>query len=349
MSRSNMPGLYKRNGGSWQYDILVEGHRYQGSTKTPDLKTATLFLIQLRLDIARGALGIKETKKSILLDEIYQEFLAYKVASASSSYLSSVAVHWRIWLEPRLGNTPIDKIKGAQVDALRNNLLEAGRSRIYTNNVLVTLRTLLNFAKKREKVFRPPMIELLRIQRKPRPTVPAKRFTEFLKAVDHCSKNFHVGIMVRVMIGLGCRSSEVLGMRWEWLNQEERTYTVGRAKGKEARILPIPLWLWEALLAMPKNKLSEWVFPTKNGKPHCPQFLQKPLKAASESIGLGNVTQHRLRATFASLHAQAGTPITEIQGMLGHKDIKTTMIYVETSLEAKRKAQDTLSEKLGLG
>jgi len=57
----------------------------------------------------------------------------------------------------------------------------------------------------------------------------------------------------------------------------------------------------------------------------------------------------RLRATFASLHAEAGTPLPEIQGMLGHKNIATTMIYVETSLDAKRKSQDALSLKLGLG
>lgn len=46
---------------------------------------------------------------------------------------------------------------------------------------------------------------------------------------------------------------------------------------------------------------------------------------------------------------QAGTPITEIQSMLGHKCITTTMIYIETGQEAKRKAQDALSERLGLG
>lgn len=34
--------------------------------------------------------------------------------------------------------------------------------------------------------------------------------------------------------------------------------------------------------------------------------------------------------------------------MLGHRNIATTMIYFETSLEAKRKAQDTLSKALGL-
>jgi integrase len=34
--------------------------------------------------------------------------------------------------------------------------------------------------------------------------------------------------------------------------------------------------------------------------------------------------------------------------MLGHKNIQTTMIYVETSLDAKRRAQDSLSKQLGL-
>lgn len=43
------------------------------------------------------------------------------------------------------------------------------------------------------------------------------------------------------------------------------------------------------------------------------------------------------------------TPVAEIQGMLGHKQIQTTMIYVEQSLDAKRRAQDALSQKLGLG
>jgi site-specific recombinase XerC len=45
----------------------------------------------------------------------------------------------------------------------------------------------------------------------------------------------------------------------------------------------------------------------------------------------------------------ASAPLAEIQGVLGHKNIATTMIHVETSLDAKRKAQDTLSQKPGLG
>ena len=139
MALSKIPGLTKRGGSIWHYDVLVDGVRYQGSTRTSDLKTATLFVSQLRLDIARGRLALKDTRKPLLLEEVHQEFLAHKTASASPLYIASITAHWRIWLGPRLGKTPIDKIQAPQVDQLRNALQEAGRSPVFTNNVLVTL------------------------------------------------------------------------------------------------------------------------------------------------------------------------------------------------------------------
>jgi integrase len=277
MAHANTPGLTKRNGSIWHYDILVDGRRYQGTTGTTDLKIASLHLNQVRLDIARGTLALKDTRKTLNMKDVFQEFLTAKVSSASPLYITSLKAHWRIWLEPRLGNTAIDKVDASQVDQLRNGLLEAGRSPVYTNNVLVTLRTLLNFAMKRGRLRKAIKVELLRVQRKPRPTVPASRVQEFLKAIDKATRNPQVRVMVRVMLGLGCRSSEVTGMRWEWLNPEQRTYVVGRAKGNEARVLPVPSWLWGMLTNMPKDTLSGLVFPTKEGKPHCPGFLRKPL------------------------------------------------------------------------
>ena len=148
------------------------------------------------------------------------------------------------------------------------------------------------------------------------------------------------------MVGLGLRESEAMGLRWDWFNPEQKTYAVGKAKSRDIRVVPVPDWLWNMIHAMPKT-ISEWVFPAEDGNPHRAQFVKKVLQRVCQELGLGNVTQHQLRATFASLHAEAGTPITEIKELLGHKDISTTMIYVESSLDAKRKAQDVLSQRLG--
>ena len=63
------------------------------------------------------------------------------------------------------------------------------------------------------------------------------------------------------------------------------------------------------------------------------------------SAGLPNIGFVQV---FATNLEQSGAPVTAIQEMLGHKDLKTTCGYLETSMESKRQAQDMLSKQLGL-
>jgi len=343
---SAYPGL-KKIGQFWHFELRVNGHRLHGSTKATDLPTAKKVLEAKRREALEGQYRI--VSRIPTLNELFDQWFNNHRAVFSVKHLVPVECIYRNWLHPRLGTVKIDQIGGNAVDALRSEAITSGRSPRYANNILQVLRLLLNYGVKTGSIKDVPIkIRMARIQKKPRQILPGTRVSEFLSTVDQAAKNPHVPVMLRVMVGLGLRESEVLGMRWEWFDPNQRTYVVGKAKGKEARVLPVPMWLWSAIHAMPKV-ISPWVFPAVDGKPHRSQFCKKALQRVCTKLGLGNVTQHRLRATFASLHAEAGTPIPEIQGMLGHKNIATTMIYVETSLEAKRRAQDALGKRLGLG
>src|SRR4029453_4146186 len=55
--------------------------------------------------------------------------------------------------------------------------------------------------------------------------------------------------------------------------------------------------------------------------------LLKRFKAAARSARLGNVRFHDLRHTFGTRMAAAGVPMRTLQEWMGHRDIKTTMIY----------------------
>jgi site-specific recombinase XerD len=51
---------------------------------------------------------------------------------------------------------------------------------------------------------------------------------------------------------------------------------------------------------------------------------------ACEKAGLTGITPHCLRHTFASWALQAGATLAEVQEALGHSNIATTAIYLQT-------------------
>ncbi len=335
-----------RVGKVYHYCIRINGEQFKGSTRATDRQTAEQVLALKRKEALLGPQAIPEPMPT--LKALVASWLSSYRSTHSKRHIELVENCAKVWLIPEFGERLVDRISTQAVLNLRQKMLEAGRSPATANLMLRNLKLLMSFAIRLGHIEKKPFtVAPLRLQRTPRPTIPAERIAEFFKIIDEMSPNPHVQTMFRVMVGLGLRISEVRFARWEWVDQERRTYTVGKAKGKEARVIPIPDWLW-ARFVKPSKTLSGWMFPSKTGKPHLAAFLLSYLVKASERMEIPNLTQHRLRATFATLHADAGTPIPHIQAMLGHKNITTTMIYVEQSLDAKRHAQDALSLKLGL-
>ena len=163
----------------------------------------------------------------------------------------------------------------------------------------------------------------------------------------------HSATAIRLMLGLGLRETEALNARWEKLDLRRQVYVVTRTKSGRKREVPIPEWLLEHLAEIrPEGAKAGLILVADhdqdgNELPHHKTFTAKPLARIGSKLKLTGLTPHRLRATFATAHFEAGTPLSQIQQMMGHKDPQTTMRYIVQRPKDQAKAQARVAEAMG--
>ena len=143
----------------------------------------------------------------------------------------------------------------------------------------------------------------------------------------------------------GCRRSEILNVKWENIDFQKRTITIGddsfQTKTKKQRFIPMceelysRLWDRSGKGAKITSKPNEIVFAKPNGFSF---HEDTPTKAFKKSCRAANIDEkihfHSLRHSFASYLVQNGSDIYSVQKLLGHSSITTTEIYAQLNIDS---------------
>ncbi|MEX3961040.1 tyrosine-type recombinase/integrase [Paraburkholderia sp. EG286B] len=274
------------------------------------------------------------------------QWLAAHEPIVSAAHIKAIGTVGRLHLYD-LGDVSIAALTTAMIENARLRHLET-HSRSSTNHWLKAIQLVNHWAVRRKLIPKVPWtVKELKVQKRPRTILPISATTAWLAALDEAAGN-HVGvkIAVRLMLGVGLRESETRTARWEWLDWERETYTPGITKGREADPVPLPAWLLDYL--RPMRQGDGLMVVNSRGQACSAAFTRRSIQSANAACDVVGLTPHRLRGTFATQLSEQGVPVQTIKRVMRHKDVRTTMFYLETNLGSVVDAQNRIGQQMGL-
>jgi len=149
------------------------------------------------------------------------------------------------------------------------------------------------------------------------------------------------------LYSLGLRLKEAIELEVGDIDSVRKTVHIRNAKGGKDRVLPLPEVTLRGLRAYyATHKHPRYIFPAlghNSGKdahyatkPVSSSGVQGALRRTIKKLGIRKrVHPHVFRHSYATHLIEANIPILHIQELLGHTDIKSTLVYLHVTTRGK--------------
>jgi len=289
-----------------------------------------------------------------LLDIYMDEYRARGVSEASIAYTESRLGRWGRWLKKRRPRVSIEDIG---VDLITDYIAACAsfRSKATVYGTLSTMRGFGDFLV-RQGLWK---LNPLRWMRGPQ----VSSYSRLPKRIDHAHMeamwreaasrrgdySAHLWVTVlAILYGTGLRRGELERLNVEAFDRSEATLRIdGRKTGRE-RCVPLPdvtLHCLEAYLPQRHNQLEQSgrldesaLLVSRNGKRLSGFAISNGVHAISRRAQVPIHSLHQFRHSCASDLLEAGVHLAEVQRVLGHSVISTTVRYIHIADPQRRAA-----------
>lgn len=340
----------KTESGHYSVDFRYNGRRYILSTKTKNKHVAKRILNDIEARIALGKFDIKDYQNDcILLKDVIVEYISEEKPNKSPRTIINES-RCLTEFQKFIGNRSVSSVSYQDVVTRRNDRLTKVK-RITVNNEHRILHHFFNWCIRHEYIKVNPLSNLpkLTIQDDKRVHMFDEEFKAVLTKIETArlaargtrDKRFmeHFELFIIFLFFTGIRLGEGLALQWSNINFEQGVAYIYQPKVNKSRILPLHPIAIKIL-----QKVGPDLFKGLNGHHVSRKFRYFLLLA-----GLKGFKLHSLRHTFASNLNRLGSSAFDQRDLLGHSDIRTTMIYAKTNITSLQTEVNKIQIDLPIG
>jgi len=255
------------------------------------------------------------------LGEIAQAYFdAKRVEGELSRSMKGWVTNFNNNFLPTLGKIPVSRM--SQQYILRFILDNYKEQSVATRNRYIGyLRTIFNFAVNNEYIEKSPLKMWKPAKETPRKsTLTVKQLAKIKK---HAAPHLKWIIDVAYNLGLRTGVSELLVLRWSWIDWDNKFVRIFATKTQSWRVLPLNDHFLEQLKEYRKKAKTDYVIEY-HGRPI--KNFSRAFRGACDRAGLDDsIISYDIRHLFCTTLLQAGADIGSVSNMMGHSTVKQTV------------------------
>ncbi|MBU2543966.1 tyrosine-type recombinase/integrase [Patescibacteria group bacterium] len=230
-----------------------------------------------------------------------------------------------------LGKKDIAGVTGDELEAFLKKLGNDNYTAKSISRKINSMKTFFRFLKATGVVKLDPAVDIEHPKYDVKPPRILSRL-EYRALRDTCRADTRIYAIVEIFLQTGIRIGELANLTLEDVKDNE--LLIKAQESHAERMVPLNKAAKEALnryLEARGNKegQSNVLFITKTGRPLLIRNIRTAIDRYFRLAGIENAKVNDLRHTFIAHHLMAGTPITTLSKLVGHKRLSTTEKYLE--------------------
>ena len=320
---------YRNEGGRSKRATLG---RHGGLTADAARKQA----MQLKVSVAKGSDPVTEktiARKAPTVSELLYRYLKEHVEVHNKPTTQEIVTQLvNNHIRPHLGQLKVVGVTRSDIIKLHRKMFDTPRQ---ANHALSVISKAFNLAEIWD--WRPEFSNPTRLVKR----YPENKRERFLSADElellgatlakaelEQTEQPNVIIVIRLLALTGCRLSEILNLKWDYIDIRSGMLHLPDAKAG-ARSQPLATPACDILASLTCNDNVAWVLPNKaNTGPIDKSNMERAWRRIRKAANLEDVRMHDLRHTVGTIAGSSGANAFMVRDLLGHKTLAMTGRYV---------------------